>query len=94
LPGGATWRASVEQVPADVRHLAIHEGHLVAANRHDALALDEGMHAAPAFTLTGTAAEVRARLDALAEGGITEVAYQPAGPDIVRELRAFMVAAG
>jgi 5,10-methylenetetrahydromethanopterin reductase len=92
LPGGAAWRESIEQVSADERHLAVHEGHLVAPNRHDLLALDEGIHAAPAFTLTGTAAEVRARVEALAATGITEVVYQPAGPDIVGELRSFIAA--
>lgn len=92
LPGGAAWRESIEQVPADRRHLAIHEGHLVAPNRHDLLALDEGIHAAPAFTLTGTADEVRARVQALGASGVTEVVYQPAGPDIIGELRTFIAA--
>jgi 5,10-methylenetetrahydromethanopterin reductase len=31
----------------------------------------------------------RARVQALAEGGATEIAYQPAGPDVPRELEAF-----
>jgi 5,10-methylenetetrahydromethanopterin reductase len=59
--------------------------------------MDAGAAAlAPVFTLTGTAAVVRRRLDELAAdpSGVTELAYQPAGPDIPRELRAFAAAAG
>jgi 5,10-methylenetetrahydromethanopterin reductase len=36
---------------------------------------------------------VRQRLATLAEQGATEVVYQPAGPDIRRELERFMEAA-
>ena len=43
--------------------------------------------------MTGSAAEVRERLGALAAVGVTEIAYQPAGPDIPRELEAFAAAA-
>jgi 5,10-methylenetetrahydromethanopterin reductase len=44
--------------------------------------------------MTGTPADIAARLRALTEAGITEVAYQPMGPDIPRELAAFAAAAG
>jgi 5,10-methylenetetrahydromethanopterin reductase len=46
------------------------------------------------ISLTGSAGEVAAKLAAFATAGVTEVAYQPAGPDIPRELRAFASAAG
>ncbi len=36
----------------------------------------------------------RARLEHLEQQGVTEVAYQPAGPDIPRELTAFARMAG
>jgi 5,10-methylenetetrahydromethanopterin reductase len=45
-------------------------------------------------TLTGSPAKLAARLAALADQGITEVAYQPMGDDIARELRTFAEAAG
>jgi 5,10-methylenetetrahydromethanopterin reductase len=44
--------------------------------------------------MTGTRTDVAARLRALTSSGITEVAYQPMGPDIPRELAAFAQAAG
>jgi 5,10-methylenetetrahydromethanopterin reductase len=47
---------------------------------------------APAFTFTGTSEEIAARLDAMAAAGVTEFVYQPAGPDIERELTAFAAA--
>ena len=43
--------------------------------------------------MTGTRAGIGARLRALTAAGVTEVAYQPMGPDIVRELTAFARAA-
>lgn len=92
LPGGARWREATEREPAATRHLAIHEGHLVVANERDELALADGAPLASAFTTTGTANEVRAKVERLAAAGVTELAFQPAGPDIPRELRAFAAA--
>ena len=90
LPGGREWRSALEDLPADRRHLATHEGHLVELSARDRTALDAGTAAMiPAFTLTGTADEVGARLATLADGGVTEVAFQPGGPDVERELRSF-----
>ena len=42
------------------------------------------------FTWTGEAEVLRARLDATAEAGTTEILYAPIGPDIPRELESFM----
>jgi len=42
-----------------------------------------------AYTFTGEATALRARIDELAARGTTEIAFQPAGPDIPRELTAF-----
>jgi 5,10-methylenetetrahydromethanopterin reductase len=94
LPGGAAWRQAVLAVPARERHLAIHDGHLIAPNAIDDQVWPESSALVPALGLNGTAAEVRGKLDALAAQGVSEVAYQPAGPDIPRELRAMAEAAG
>ncbi len=93
LPGGQVWRQQLEAIPASTRHLATHEGHLVETSERDKAALAAGTASLiPAFTLTGSAADVRARVDAFAQMGVTEIAYQPAGPDIRRELEAFAAA--
>jgi 5,10-methylenetetrahydromethanopterin reductase len=94
LPGGPRWREAVEAVEPERRHLTIHDGHLLRTNPTDELFLPRAVHLLPSWTTTGTPAEVRARLDELPSAGITEVAYQPIGPDIDRELRAFADAAG
>lgn len=95
LPGGPEWRAALEALPPDRRHLATHEGHLVELSERDRTALAAGTATMiPAFTLTGPADDVRARVEALAAAGVTEVAFQPGGRDIARELRAFHAAAG
>lgn len=92
LPGGSRWREAAEAWPEETRHLAIHEGHLVAPNERDEVVLDEASALAPALTLTGTADDVRARAEALAAAGVTELAFQPAGADIERELRVMAAA--
>jgi 5,10-methylenetetrahydromethanopterin reductase len=46
------------------------------------------------ISLTGTREQRRDRVHGLAASGVTEIAYQPAGPDIGRELSAFASATG
>jgi 5,10-methylenetetrahydromethanopterin reductase len=94
LPGGPGWRAAVEAYPENERHLAIHEGHLVKANPRDEPYVADLIPMASAGALTGTAEQVAARVRDLAAAGVTEVAYQPAGSGIERELRAFASATG
>lgn len=94
LPGGQGWRAAIEAQPADERHLAIHEGHLVRANARDEPHVADLIPMASAASLTGTPDQVAAWVQDLAAVGVTEIAYQPAGSDIERELRAFASAAG
>lgn len=89
LPGGRTWRQAVEEVPHERRHLAIHEDHLVAVTARDRPAVMEGIGLLPAASLTGTASEVRSKVEQLAAAGVTEIAYQPAGADIPGELERF-----
>ena len=95
LPGGREWREAVEAVEPPRRHLAdprrppdraqpARPGAARAARRR----------CSPSWTMTGTRTDIGARLRALTEAGITEVAYQPMGPDIPRELAAFAQAAG
>jgi alkanesulfonate monooxygenase SsuD/methylene tetrahydromethanopterin reductase-like flavin-dependent oxidoreductase (luciferase family) len=73
----------------------VHERHLVGLNGADEAAWEAGAHALlKGVTVSGTRDEVRQRLATLAEQGVTEVVYQPAGPDIRRELETFMEAAG
>ena len=88
LPNGAAWAERVRQIPETERHLAIHADHLVKLSDLDRDVLPREV--IPNVTLTGTAAEVRAKVEELAADGVTELAYQPHGPDIPRELEAFI----
>jgi 5,10-methylenetetrahydromethanopterin reductase len=91
LPGGKGWREEIERFPADVRHLAVHEDHMVRATDRDL------RHVSPALagaTFTGTREALRARFDALETAGMTEFLYAPHGPDPARELRAMAEAVG
>lgn len=95
LPGGAAWVERVEAAAPERRHLAIHEGHLIEPNPHDREAWAAGAaQMISRLTLTGTAEDVGHRLDDYRRAGFAEVSYQPAGPDIPRELTAFARAAG
>src|SRR3954452_8950917 len=94
LPGGAEWRAVVERTPADERHLLVHSQHCVGLNEADAAAWDAGGHAMlEEATMSSTADQLRARLAELAGRGVTELVFQPCGPDVRRELEAFMATA-
>jgi 5,10-methylenetetrahydromethanopterin reductase len=90
LPRGEDWLAAYADIPADERHLAIHDRHLIGVNDRDrAFVTPEILQALGA---TYRPAELRDRLAAMAGAGMTEIAYQPAGPDIPRELEAFAAA--
>jgi len=94
LPGGHEWLAVVEKTPAEHRHLAVHQGHCVHVNDADAAAWEAGGAATlKQVTLSGTRDEVRRRLDDYRARGVTEIVYQPCGPDIERELSRFFDAA-
>ncbi|MGD9703284.1 MAG: LLM class flavin-dependent oxidoreductase [Acidimicrobiia bacterium] len=92
LPGAGEWTEAIERVPGEVRHLAIHRGHLTELNDIDRLIIT-GEIAVGLTTLSGTASAVRERVEQLGEAGVTEIAYQPSGPDLRREMRAFINAA-
>ncbi len=92
LAGGHRWRAAIEEVPEDRRHLAIHEDHLVKVTERDYPAVVEGAALLPSVTLTGTAADLRQRVEQMAARGVTEIAFQPGGRDIPGELDRFLKA--
>jgi 5,10-methylenetetrahydromethanopterin reductase len=94
LPGGQAWREAIEAFPERERHLAIHAGHLVKANPRDEPHVGDLIPLASSMALTGTAEQLSEKIAGLATLGVTELVYQPAGPDIKRELRAFAAAAG
>jgi 5,10-methylenetetrahydromethanopterin reductase len=91
LPGGKAWREELERVPADVRHLTLHEGHGVELSELDRRHVSAELGA---LTFSGTQEQLRERLAALEAEGLTEMVYQPLGADIPRELDAFAKMAG
>jgi 5,10-methylenetetrahydromethanopterin reductase len=94
LPAGDVWLDTINEIPLQYRHLAVHDQHLVALNRADTAAWAAGSwKAIPQTTLTGSAHEIGRRISELAAHGITEIIYQPTGPDIAGELEAFHTAA-
>lgn len=92
VPGAVEWSTAIESIPLEERHLRTHVGHLTRLNDTDRQVVNGSL--VEQLTFSGTREEVRRRLDDVAAAGVTEVVYQPAGPDVERELRAFAQAAG
>ncbi|NLU71833.1 LLM class flavin-dependent oxidoreductase [Streptomyces sp. HNM0575] len=94
LPGGKEWMDVVERTPDNRRHLAVHEGHCVELNEADHAAWEAGGHGMlHDVTVSGTRDQIRRRLDEFAEQGVTEIVFQPCGPDTRAELERFLEAA-
>ena len=91
LPNGAAWAERIQSFPESERHLAVHDGHLIRLSEIDRETMPREV--IPELTVTGTPDEVRAKLEAIAASGVTEIAYQPQGTDIARELETFMAVA-
>jgi 5,10-methylenetetrahydromethanopterin reductase len=87
VPGAAEWRKEIEQLPAEERHLRTHVGHLTFVNDTDRKVMNGAI--IQALTFSGTVKELRERLVDVERAGVTEVVYQPSGPDIERELVSF-----
>jgi 5,10-methylenetetrahydromethanopterin reductase len=92
LPGGAAWRRRIEGVPEAVRHLAVHEDHLVAVTERDRQLLSGEL--LQAFTWTAPRDQLSERLALLEASGASEILYAPMGPDVPRELEAFAEVGG
>jgi len=94
LPGGRQWVDAIQAIPAAERHLVTHEGHLVRLTAVDEEAVALAADLLPQFTFTGTATQLRDRVAGYGAGGVTELVYQPAGPDVAVELGRMMDAVG
>lgn len=89
LPGFDEWLHAYDDLPADERHLAMHDLHMVDVNERDRPYVSPEVVRRNGYAWT--AAELRDRLARLEAAGVTDVAYQPAG-DIPAELESFAAA--
>jgi 5,10-methylenetetrahydromethanopterin reductase len=87
LPGGVEWKAEIDSLSENERHLAVHDLHLIGLTPRDAKVVDGVMLLRSG--LARTASQWRDAIAQLESTGITEIAYQPASPDIPGELRRF-----
>jgi 5,10-methylenetetrahydromethanopterin reductase len=92
MSGGPEYKKALDEIPEGRRHLAVHEGHLFALNPIDRRFVTSERLKAAGTVLT--VAEWQKRLDDCRTAGVTDLMYQPGGPDIERELRAFAAMAG
>lgn len=84
---GDEWFAAYRDVPERVRHLALHDQHLIAVNDRDRPFVTGEVLAAQGLACARSV--WRERLQQMEAQGATEIAFQPAGADIRRELEAF-----
>jgi 5,10-methylenetetrahydromethanopterin reductase len=87
---GNAWAAAYDRIPRNVRHLALHDRHVVGVNDIDRPFVTSEVMAASGAALTTK--EWRDKFTALEEGGCTYLQFQPGGRDIPRELEAFAAA--
>jgi 5,10-methylenetetrahydromethanopterin reductase len=69
------------------RHLITHEGHLTRLAPFEKKAVEQAADMIPEVSLSGTPEKIREKVATLEALGVTEIAYQPAGPDIEGELQ-------
>lgn len=91
LPGADAWARVYDAIDPRERHLALHDLHLIGVNARDRPFITGEALAASGRAFTPAA--LREQLGALQRAGATEIVYQPAGPDIPRELERFARAA-
>jgi 5,10-methylenetetrahydromethanopterin reductase len=94
MPGGPQWRDTMLGLaPDDSRHLAIHRGHLTELGPADLAGITAAGPALLQSGWTGPASSISSRIEQALQGGVTEIIYAPTGPDISREVLAFLDAA-
>lgn len=94
LPGGQAWFDAITAHPRTQRHLAVHDQHLLDLNVADTAAWNAGSwQAITSTTVTGTPHRIRDQLSVYARDGITEIVYQPTGPDVPGEHERFIAIA-
>lgn len=94
LPAGEEWLNAINETPEDRRHLTVHSGHCVELNRADEAAWSAGGSSTlQDVTISGTRDRVRGLLDDYRARGVTEIVFQPCGPNIRYELERFLDAA-
>jgi 5,10-methylenetetrahydromethanopterin reductase len=87
VPNGEEWAAVYNALPQRVRHLALHDQHLIAINERDRPFVTREVMVQNGLAMSRKG--WRDRVATLEAQGASEIAYQPAGPDIPRELEAF-----
>jgi 5,10-methylenetetrahydromethanopterin reductase len=89
---GARWKAQIDAIPQEVRHLRLHESHMVAVAERDRMVVTG--EAVSTLTWTGSAEQLRERFAEFQRAGATEIYFEPTGPDLPREISAFAHAMG
>ncbi|QUQ68797.1 LLM class flavin-dependent oxidoreductase [Kutzneria sp. CA-103260] len=90
MPGTHEWAESYDEIDETTRHLQIHDKHLIGVSDRDRRFLTTQFLQEQGSVFTPK--ELRERLAAAEELGVTEFAYTPTSTDVPRELEAFAAA--
>jgi 5,10-methylenetetrahydromethanopterin reductase len=96
LPYGDDWRDSIGSIPVEVRHLHVHEEHMVGLNAHDAAFADRHPDAlaAHAASLAVTPGRLQERLAALTAFGPSRINCGVSFNDWEADMRRYARALG
>ena len=91
VAGGPTYLEQLEiERPTGALHLAVHEGHATHLTDRDRILVDAVRDDFEwSRSWVGDIRYIRDLISEAAESGTTEIIYNPAGPDPLREIRAF-----
>ena len=89
-PGGEAYLARIaEERPEGERHLAVHEGHCTHLTDRDRILIDATDGQPRWHGWVGEGSEIKRRVEAEGAAGVTELIFNVAGEDPLREIRAF-----
>ena len=89
-PGGDKYLDQVAtDRPEGQHHLAIHEGHCTHLTDRDRILIDATGGRPEWYGWVGEASDIKRRAEEQAAAGVTELLYNVAGNDPLREIRAF-----
>jgi 5,10-methylenetetrahydromethanopterin reductase len=96
LAYGADWKAALDALPADVRHLHLHAEHMVGVNPHDAAFIERHPDALAGFAqaLALTPERLREQVAGLEARGATRISCAAVFTDWERDIERYAQALG
>jgi hypothetical protein len=94
LPDGGEWLAMIEAFPAEIRHLQVHDRHMVELSAHDRVFVERHPEAVAGVAATAvmTPGQLREAARSLAARGVTRISCGVAFADWERDMERYATA--